>query len=268
MVSPVLLLQTLVGISFIIASACVFNNYIDRHIDAKMARTKKRALVNGSITGPQALTFASILGVIGAGSLLLFTNLLTLLIAAIGFIVYVVLYGIAKRASVHGTIVGSIAGAVPIVVGYTAVTDRFDAAAFILFIVMVIWQMPHFYAIAMYRRDDYASASLPVLPVIHGMESARAHIIGYVVLFLLASISLTAVGYAGYTYLVVMTIVGLLWLRLGLGLVKTRASVSRSAVAGSTSVTPEIIWAKAMFRFSLIALLVFSTLLSVNNFLP
>src|SRR5579872_2970145 len=145
-----LFLATVFGISFVIGSACVFNNYLDRDIDKRMERTQKRALVTGAISTRSALMYGTILGLVGFILLGVFVNVLTALIALVGFIFYVILYGIAKRGSHWGAVVGSVSGAVPIVVGYTAVTNQLDLTALILFLVLVFWQMPHFYAIAIY----------------------------------------------------------------------------------------------------------------------
>ncbi|MDE2589744.1 MAG: heme o synthase, partial [Patescibacteria group bacterium] len=159
-----LFMATLFGVSFVIASACVINNYLDRKIDKKMARTQKRALVTHAISPSHALVFATILGILGFLDLVVFTNGITFMIGLIGYIDYIVLYGLSKRKSIYGTLVGSISGATPIAAGYTAVTNRFDIAALLLFLIMVFWQMPHFYAIAIYRLKDYVAAGIPVLP--------------------------------------------------------------------------------------------------------
>ena len=247
-----LFLAILVGTSLVIASACVFNNYIDRGIDAKMARTKKRAMVEGSISGPAALTYGAVLGILGVAILGRYTNLLTLGIGVLAFIVYVAVYGVGKRHSVHGTIIGSIAGAAPVVAGYTAVTNRFDGGAIILFAILVLWQMPHFYAIAMYRLDDYAAAGIPVLPVKTDMRTTKIQILAYTLAFVVATLLLTVFGYTGYTYLVVMVAVGLYWLRLGIQGLKAADDNK---------------WARKMFRFSLIVILTLSVMLAVGSVL-
>lgn len=246
-------LGVVVGTSLIIAAACVYNNIIDRHIDARMQRTSKRALVTGSISVSDAAAYGLILLSLGFLILLLYTNLLTVLIGIIGFIDYVVLYGYFKRKSPIGTLVGSVCGAMPIVAGYCAATGQFDTAALLLFAIMVIWQMPHFYAIAIYRKDDYAEAGLPVLPVAKGNRTAKVHTLIYTVLFLPANILLFTFGYAGYTYLVVMLLASLWWLWW--------------AVRG-LSTEDDIKWARKMFGYSLIILLIFSLVLSINYFLP
>ncbi len=249
----VLLLAAISGISFVIASACVINNYVDRGIDKKMARTKGRALVTGVIPARVALVYAAALGVAGFGILISFTNTITAVLGLIAIFVYVVLYGISKRRSEHGTAIGSIAGALPPVGGYTAVTGQFDTGALILFLIMVLWQMPHFYAIAMYRFDDYKAAGLPVLPVKRGMLAAKIQIMLYVAGFMGANILLTLSGYTGYIYLAVMTAVGAAWLWLGLKGFKT--------VDGRK-------WARKMFFFSLLVVLTLAVMLSVGALLP
>ena len=248
-----LLLATLAGLSLIIASACVFNNYIDRDIDKKMVRTKKRALVSGIISGRNALIYASLLGLTGGLILGLFTNLLTLSIALAGLFAYVVLYGVGKRRTVHGTVIGSISGAVPPVVGYTAVTDRLDTGALLLFIILVCWQMPHFYAIAIYRSKDYTAAKIPVLPLKRGLRHTKIQMAGYILAFTAATIALAGFGYAGTAYLVVMVLVSLAWLRLALQGFKTKDDNA---------------WARKLFRFSLIVTLTFSIMISLNAVLP
>ena len=205
-----------IGISLVIASACVFNNYIDRDIDKAMDRTKKRALVTHTISGRSALIYATILGLIGGLILGFYTNLLTFDIALLGFVVYVVFYGITKRKSVHGTVVGSISGAVPIVADFTAVTDHFGIEAFILGLILVCWQMPHFYAIALYRLKDYQTAGIPVLPAKMGVRATKIQMVGYTTAFVLASLSLTVYGYTGVFYFVIMAAVGWYWLWLSL----------------------------------------------------
>ena len=248
-----LLLATIMGTSLVIASACVINNYIDRGIDQKMDRTKKRALVTGEISVRNAIIYAILLGIIGFATLALLVNWLVVLIGVVGFIDYVVFYGLSKRRSTLGTLVGSISGATPVIAGYCAVTNRFDLGALILFAILVIWQMPHFYAIAMYRLDDYKAANIPVLPVIKGMRSTKVQIISYIVAFILAVMALTAYGYAGRTFMVVMSLLGLLWLRLGIK---------------GFRMPDEKIWGRQMFRFSLIIILSLSVMLSVGTILP
>jgi len=240
------------GLGFVIGSACAFNNYIDRNIDAKMSRTKKRAIPSKTIPTKHAIIFAVILGVLGFSLLLFFTTLLAGVIAFIGFLFYIVFYSIEKRRSEFGTIVGSISGAVPPVVGYCVVTGKFDIAAFLLFLILVIWQMPHFYAIAIFRKEDYNAASIPVLPLKKGIHTTKEHIIVYILAYIVAVSSLTAFGYTGYTFLITNLLVGIMWLGLALN---------------GLQWTDNEKWARRLFFFSLVVIVVFSVLLVINHFL-
>lgn len=247
-----LFLAMLTGISLIIASGCVFNNFIDRNIDRKMTRTKGRALAVGSISSRNALVYGSILGMISVFVLFVYTNILTAVIAVIGFFFYVVVYGVWKRRSEYGTLVGSISGAVPPVVGYVAVTNNFDLGALLLFVILTVWQMPHFYAIAIYRMKDYKEASIPVLPVVRGIKTTKIHTLLYIIAFIVASALLALFGYTGYIYLFTVSLVGLFWLWIGI-----------KGFGASDNVR----WAKKMFGFSLVCLLVFCVLVSIDALL-
>jgi protoheme IX farnesyltransferase len=232
-----LFFATLAGLALIMASACVFNNYIDRHIDKKMKRTQNRALVTGIISGHNAIVFAIILGIIGNLILLVYTNLLTVGVAAIGFLVYVILYSLWKRHTIYGTAIGSIAGAIPPVVGYCAVSNHFDIGAWILFTMLVLWQMPHFFSIAIYHLDDYRAAEIPTLPIKKGTLRTKIHMVLYILGFILAGMMLTFFHYTGYLYLLVTLSLGLMWLG--------------SCMKGFTSDNDQL-WGQQMFRLSLI----------------
>lgn len=244
----VLLFATLVGLSLVVASGCVFNNYIDRDIDALMERTKNRVMVSGGISPRNALVYASILGIIGLAVLYFYTNLLTAAMALLGLFVYVVVYSLwLKRTSTHGTIVGSISGAMPPVVGYLAVTGSIDLGAVILFFILALWQMPHSFAIALYRLEDYTKAGIPVLPVKKGIFVTKVQTLIYVALFVLATFTLAVFGYAGYAYLSVMTILGLGWLAFS---------------AKGFWTTDDRRWARSMFVYSIVVLIVFCVMVS------
>lgn len=247
------LLYTLIGIAFVIASGCVLNNYIDRDIDRRMKRTNKRAIVTGEISGRAALVFAGVLGVIGLCLLVILVNTLTFLLGLLGIFFYVVVYGYYKRKSVHGTLVGSISGSLPPVAGYVAVTGSIDLGAVLLFIILAAWQMPHFYAIAMFRSNDYKEASLPVLPVKKGKKRTINEIIVYISVFIIASMLLTFYGYTGLTYSAVLMIIGLWWLSIGMKGLNAKDSD---------------FWAKNVFKSSLFVLVIFSVMISINSIVP
>lgn len=248
-----LFLAMISGISLIIGSACVFNNYLDKDIDALMDRTKKRAIASGRIKPVSALIYGAVLFIAGAGLLLIFTNLLTFWVAWVGFVVYVLVYGYFKRRSVHGTVIGSVSGAVPPVVGYCAASNNFDTGALLLFLILVFWQMPHFYGIALYREKDYRAAHIPVLPIVSGARVAKLQTLVYIVSFIVACTLLTVFGYGGYTLLLASVVVGLVWLVRGVK---------------NYSVVSDKIWGRQMFLFSLIVLLVFCTFATLNAWLP
>lgn len=249
----ILMIEMIIGVYLVIASACIFNNYFDRDIDSRMERTQKRIKAWRAISPNLALVLGGLLGLLGIFELYFFTNPLTTLLGVAGFIFYVFFYTFSKHHTVVSTEIGSISGAIPPVAGYTAVSHQIDKAAIILFLILVFWQMPHFYAIGIFRLKDYQAAKVPILPVKNGLKYTRFAILGYVLAFLVTSISLSYFGYTGKTYFVVMLFLGLAWIMLGLLGFRT----------------PNLqLWAKKMFRFSLIVILVVSVIISINTVLP
>lgn len=238
-----LFLSTMLGLGLVIASACVFNNAIDRNHDKKMNRTKNRPLVTGAISLKNAMIFAVALGILGAAILFYFTNILAAVTAVFGFLVYVLLYSFSKYYSIHGTLIGSIAGSVPPVVGYCAVSGKLDLGALLFFGMIALWQMPHFYAIAIYRIDDYIKASIPVLPIKRGMKATKVQMLLYTIAFIITSSMLTFAGYTGLPFLIVVLLCGLAWLTL--------------AIHGFREKN-EKKWARKMFVYSLIIIMVLS----------
>ena len=248
--SHALLLLTLLGVSCVIASGCVFNNYIDRDIDGLMERTRNRVLVKGLISPRASLIYASVLGLVGV-ALLLNVNLLATLLGVAGFAVYVGLYTLwLKRRSVYGTLVGSLSGATPPVIGYCAVRGEFDAGALLLLIIFSLWQMPHSYAIAIFRLRDYQAAGIPVLPVLRGIRVTKDHMLAYIVAFAVATLLLTGMGYAGYGYLGVALLVSGIWLLLA---------------CQGYRVSDDVRWARQLFIFSIVAITSLSLMMSVDG---
>lgn len=155
-------LQGFIATAMVIAAGCVVNNILDRNLDRVMTRTKLRATATGNVSVPQAVIFAIILGGIGFG-LLALTNTVTLALGMVGFVSYAFVYTYAKRYTVHHTLIGAVPGALPVVAGYTTLSGLIDTSALCLFFVVFVWQLPHFYAIGMYRRKEYARAAVPLL---------------------------------------------------------------------------------------------------------
>jgi protoheme IX farnesyltransferase len=242
-------LATIVGISLIIACGCVFNNFIDRDIDKLMERTKNRPSAQGLISGKHLILFAVVLGVFGTLDLFYFTNILTMSVALVGLFFYVVVYTLwAKRRSVYGTLVGSISGAIPPVVGYCAATNQLDLCAALLFIILCFWQMPHSYAIGIFRLKDYTAAGIPLLPVKKGIARTKISMMLYIVGFIVVATLPTVFGYTGVVYLVFTTLLGVTWFVLGLKGFKAQEDGP---------------WAKKMFFFSLIIIMAISFLMSI-----
>ncbi|MEH6492669.1 heme o synthase [Halopseudomonas sp.] len=246
-----LLLATVIGLSLVVASGCVMNNCIDRDIDRHMQRTQGRVLVTGQISLRAAMTHGVLLGLIGFGILWWFTNPVATLLAAFGFIIYVGFYSLwLKRTSVYGTLVGSLSGAMPPVVGYCAVTGQFDTGAALLLLIFCLWQMPHSYAIAIFRFDDYSAAGIPVLPVKQGIKVAKQHIVWYIVAFAGAALMLALSGFAGYGYLVIALLVSIWWLLI--------------ALSGYKQEVDDRVWARKLFGFSIIAITALSVMMSID----
>ncbi len=246
-----LMLLTMVGLSMVVASGCAINNCIDRDIDAKMQRTRHRVTVTGAISPRSVLIFGVLLGVIGFAILGLFTNIVALLFAVIGYVVYVAVYSLyMKRSSVYGTLVGSFSGAVPPVVGYCAVTGQFDIAAIILLLMFSLWQMPHSYAIAIFRFNDYSAAKIPVLPVAEGIAKAQLHIVLYIAVFALVSALLPLAGYTGITFMAVTCATSLWWLAMALKGYRHGINLQR--------------WARQIFGFSIITITALSVTMALD----
>ncbi len=241
------------GVALIIASACVANNILDRDIDKKMKRTISRGVASGEISISRALLFATVLGVVGFGLLLAYTNMLTFLLGVVAYVWYVAVYGVAKRTTALSTLIGGVAGALPPVAGYTALTGHIDGAAIVLFLILFFWQLPHFYAISMFRKDDYAEVNLPVWSVKYGMKSTKRQILWSVVAYALVVPPLALFSEVGVVYLVGSSVLSLYWLYVGI-------STYRKATYEK--------WARSMFGVSLLVLLAINGLIAVGGYLP
>ncbi len=183
----ILLLWTLFGLSLVIASATIINNIIDRDIDQKMTRTQNRPLINGDIKLSQAIILAILSGLCGFMILYYKVNLIAGNLALIGFIDYVLLYSlIFKRHSSYSILIGSISGAIPPLVGYVAVSEQLDLTMLYLFIIFSSWQVIHSYAIALYRREDYQKANIPMPPLFMTRNRVQQQMLGYTFIMFVA----------------------------------------------------------------------------------
>lgn len=246
-------IATIVGTAAIIAAACVINNVIDRDIDRRMKRTSKRAVATGQIAVSNALVFAGTLGAVGFSLLGLFTNLTTLLLGVLAVVWYIVIYGYAKRRSEWSTIIGGVTGALPLVAGYTAATGRIDVAAILLFLILFFWQMPHFYAIAIFRKQDYRAGSLPVWTVKRTVVGAKLQMLLFAILFALTGPLLSVFGYTGILFALGFVTLALYWALSGLVFYRVLSDEK---------------WARRMFGLSLMVLMGVCGLIAIGGYIP
>ena len=204
-----------VGITLVAGAAAAVNCLVEQHIDAKMARTAWRPLPSGTLTPFQTLVFSGILGGIGTFLLYAFVNPLTTWLTLATFVGYAIIYTvILKPLTPQNIVIGGASGAMPPVLGWAAVTGQAPIEAWVLFLIIFVWTPPHFWALALYRTDDYARSGLPMLPVTHGGHFTRLHILLYTLLLVATTILPTLIGMSGVVYLVGALILGgyFLWL--------------------------------------------------------
>jgi len=205
---PVLLFGTL-GIALMAAAAAAVNHLVDRRIDALMTRTRHRPLPRGLLSGKQVLAFAALLGAAGMALLLHFTNLLCAALTLASLLGYAVVYTMyLKRATPQNIVIGGAAGAAPPLLGWVAVTGQVDPGALLLFLIILVWTPPHFWALAIHRRDDYAQAGIPMLPVTHGIPFTQRRILQYTVALWPLTLLPFAIGMNGWPYLVGAALLG------------------------------------------------------------
>ena len=207
------------GIGLAAASAAAINHLLDQRIDAVMARTRNRPLPSGQLGGVQVLVFALILGLISMLVLIVRVNVLTAVLTFFSLIGYAIVYTVwLKRATPQNIVIGGAAGAAPPVLGWTAVTGSVDPNALLLFLIIFVWTPPHFWALAIHRRHDYASANIPMLPVTHGPRFTRWHILFYTILLVIVTTLPYLTGMSGLLYLAGVTVLnlGFLWYALRL----------------------------------------------------
>jgi len=196
-----------IGIGLASASAATINHVVDHKIDSIMARTKKRPLPKGNVSIANAIIFAWFLGTISMGILAFLVNPLTAGLTAISLIGYGVIYSMfLKRATPQNIVIGGAAGAAPPVLGWVAVTGTLDPNALLLFLIIFAWTPPHFWALAIYRREDYKAVDIPMLPVTHGVEFTRLHIFLYTIIMCIVTILPYLVKMSGFFYLVCSTL--------------------------------------------------------------
>lgn len=210
-----LLITTLLGVGMVSAAGCVLNNVIDRDIDRLMQRTKHRALAQGRILPSTAIYFSTLLVITGLGLLASATNLLTVGLTLAALISYVGLYTLLlKRRSSLSTEIGGIAGALPPVIGWAAINNSISELPISLFIIMMVWQPPHFWVLALIKKEEYQRAGIPLLPIVKGDSVTRNWILAYTIALIPISLLPYFYGGASSTYLIIACVIGLLYLSL------------------------------------------------------
>ena len=190
------------GIALCAGAAAVINHVVDRQIDTVMARTHKRPVATGRVEPVQALLFAVAIGGFGMCILFLFVNALTAWLTFASLMGYAVVYTlILKRATPQNIVIGGLAGAAPPLLGWTAVTGQFDGHGLLLVLIIFAWTPPHFWALAIHRKDEYAKADIPMLPVTHGEAYTKLHILLYTIIMILVTVLPFLTGMSGIVYL-------------------------------------------------------------------
>lgn len=219
MVPGQILVAGTLGIGLVAAAAAAFNCLIEQKIDAVMARTRARPLPLGKLSNGQALLFSILLGGAGIYLLYVFVNPLTMWLTLATFVGYAVIYTvILKPATPQNIVIGGASGAMPPVLGWAAVTGGVSHDALLLFLIIFAWTPPHFWALALYRKDEYARAGLPMLPVTHGEKFTRLHVLFYTFILLAVSVLPVTTGMSGWIYLLTALVLGAVFIAYGWGL--------------------------------------------------
>ena len=241
------------GIALAAACAATLNHVLDRRIDEQMSRTRGRPLPTGQLTERAALAFAAVLGVAAMTLLAFLVNRLTAVLTFLSLIGYAVVYTVwLKRATPQNIVIGGAAGAAPPVLGWTAVTGSVDPNALLLFLIVFVWTPPHFWALAIARRDEYARAGIPMLPVTHGVAYTRLQVLLYTILLTLVTLLPYVTRMSGLLYLAAALLLNALFLYYALALkVTARAELPMR-----------------VFRFSITYLMWLFAALLVDHYLP
>jgi protoheme IX farnesyltransferase len=241
------------GIGLVASSAAAINHVADSRIDAAMDRTKLRPLPSGSLSKTSVLVFAGVIGVVGMGILILKINMITALLTFASLVGYAVIYTMyLKRATPQNIVIGGAAGATPPLLGWTAVTGQVEADGLLLLLIIFTWTPPHFWALALYRKEEYAKVDIPMLPVTHGDDFTRLQITLYTILMCVITIFPFFTGMSGWLYLVSVLLLNAVFLYYAISLQITK---SRTKAINT-------------FVYSIIYLMVLFAVLLLDRYLP
>lgn len=241
---------TMLGTALVIMSGAALNNFYDRDLDKKMKRTQNRALAAGRISGRNAILVGIGLLLAGVTVLAVYANPLAAVWGLIGHIFYVLIYTPMKRVTTLNTVIGGISGAAPPVIGWVAVTGTMDMAAWLLFLILFLWQPPHFLALAMLKTEEYRAGNLPMLPVVKGFAETKRQMMLWGSVLFPASLLLFVHGSVGYVYLLVMGVMGIVYMVLLFQGFKTK---------------DDLAWARKLFGYSILYLTVFCAAIVVST---
>lgn len=251
-VDPWLMLAAITGIALCAGSAAAINHLVDKRIDSIMARTAKRPVARGRVSVTQALGFALIIGSLGALILVQFVNTLTAVLTLATLVGYAGIYtGYLKRATPQNIVIGGLAGAAPPLLGWTAVTNHLDPQALLLVLIIFTWTPPHFWALAIYRFEEYKNAEIPMLPVTHGIAFTKLNILLYTILLIVVTVLPFAVGMSGLFYLIGALLLGARFLQWSIALYRSEKPV----IAMKT------------FRFSIVYLMLLFVFLLIDHYI-
>lgn len=248
-----LIFAATLGIALVAGAAAVMNCLVEKHIDGLMSRTKHRPLANGDLSSPEAIVFAGMVGGAGLWILYILVNPLTMWLTLGTFVGYAVIYTIIlKPATPQNIVIGGASGAMPPVLGWAAVTGEVSPEALLLFLIIFAWTPPHFWALALYRTEEYAKAGLPMLPVTHGRRYTQLHVLLYTFILFGTTLMPFVYGMSKLIYLIAAVILGLYFLGYAISLYRRYSD--------------EL--ARRTFRFSIIYLSLLFAALLVDHYIP
>ena len=253
-VEPRVVIFASIGIALCSGSAAAINHLADQHVDAIMARTSSRPIVKGKIDSQSAAVFAFVLCAVGMLVLLTQVNALTAWLTLASLVGYAFIYTLyLKRATPQNIVIGGLAGAMPPLLGWTAVTNQVDGHALLLVLIIFAWTPPHFWALAIARKEEYAKVEIPMLPVTHGSKYTAKHILLYTLMLFVATLLPVATGMSSWLYLCGASILGAVFIFQAINLLRTMKNSD----------------AMKMFRFSIVYLMaIFPIMLLAHNLLP
>jgi len=241
------------GIGLAAASAAAINQIVDQKIDAEMQRTSKRPLPSGTITNKQALLFSAILGVASMLILIYLVNMLTAILTLFSLIGYAFIYTMyLKRATPQNIVIGGAAGAAPPVLGWAAVTGQVEPHSLLLFLIIYTWTPPHFWALAIHKREEYAKVDVPMLPVTHGVQFTRLHVLLYTIIMVGMTLLPFATHMSGWLYFIGAVVLGAIFLYY--------------AIKMQSGKDPKI--AIKTFGYSILYLMLLFALLLIDHYIP